>query len=255
MIAQSPLVSVLIVNFHSDEKVRSLRESLNGSAIPFECIVEDNSTHNKGFGCATNSASKRARGKYLFICNPDVVASKTTLEELLIASRRLKNRAAIAPQLRNEAGIPYLSTTKRLGWLQLVVAHSILNKIWRNNPVSKNFWGDTLPLSESRFVENASGAALFMPKFMFDSLGGFDEQFFLYFEDNDLCNRLSDSGFRIWYAANVQIIHEQHGATTDMQQAINFFHRSRWIYSKKTFGLLPALISEAWLRLWELAKP
>ncbi len=252
--AQTPLVSVLIVNFHSDDKVKSLKDSLKGSGVPFECIVEDNSRHNKGFGCATNAASKQARGKYLFICNPDVIASKTTLEELLIASRRLENRAAIAPQLQNENGIPYLSTTTRLGWLQLVIAHSILNKIWRNNPVSKDFWGDCYSLNESRFVGNASGAALFMPTYMFKSVNGFDERFFLYFEDNDLCNRLIDSGFKIWYAANVHVIHEQHGTTTNKTEAMNFFRKSRWIYSYKTFGLLPSLISEAWLRLWELAK-
>lgn len=255
MSTQAPLVSVLTVNFHSEAKVAQLRKSLKGSTTPFELIVVDNSKNNKGFSVATNKANQLANGKYIFICNPDVVVNKNTLQQLEAQARLLKNTAVIAPQLTDNTGQPYLSTTGRLNWLQMVVAHSFINKVWRQNFISRQFWGDEHPLSESRYVESASGAALFMSKYMFEAVGGFDEQFFLYFEDNDFCNRVAAAGYRIWYEAGISIIHEQHGATNNRQQAITFFRKSRWLYSKKTFGLFPALISESWLRLSELVRP
>lgn len=247
----TPLISILTVNFHSDKKIAKLKESLKGSSIPYEVVVEDNSVENKGFGMATNIANRRAKGKYIFICNPDVVLKRNTLVELIDQVRLLENTAVIAPQLTDIEGRPYLSNTKRLGFWQMLVAHSLINSIWRSNPVSRYYFGDRFCLEESRFVEHASGAALFMPKFMFDTIGGFDEQFFLYFEDADLCNRLLEAGYKIWYEADIKIIHELHGATKNKSQAMTFFRKSRWLYSKKTFGLIPALISEGWIRLWE----
>lgn len=255
MNSSQPLVSVLVVNFHSDAKVMQLKKSLEGSSVPHEVIVVDNSVKNHGFGKGINIAYGRAKGKYIYICNPDVLATNTTLFKLVSLAVRYANAVVIAPQLVTEKRTPYLSTTKKLNWISMVVAHSVINSIWPNNPISRSFWGDEYSLSESRFVECASGASLFMPKKIFEQVGGFDEEFFLYFEDNDLCNRIVQTGYKIWYAAHIPVIHEQHGATTDMITARTLFRRSRWLYSKKTFGLLGASISEGWLLFGEWLVP
>lgn len=246
-----PIVSIICVNYFSDERVLALIDSFKDSDISFECVIIDNSVHNRGYASAVNKGFQHARGNYVFVLNPDCLGSATVLRSLISASEKLGDRACIAPQLIDIKEIPYLSTTGTLGWWQMVTAYSVLDTLLPKNPISQAFWYRGISYDESRFVESASGAALFLHRKLFESVGGFDERYQLYFEDSDFCRRLRKLGILIWYDSKCKVVHERAGATPNIKMATTFFRKSRWIYSKTYFGLIPALFSEGWLRIQE----
>lgn len=247
--SETPVISIVTVNYFCASSITRLMHSLLPSSVPFEIIIVDNSRTNRGFGKANNLGAQFAKGKYLLIVNPDTVASPTLLQQLLDTIQVRGETCCIVPQLRDMLGNPYLSTTAYLGWKEMVVAHSLLDTFFPNNAISHHFWYTKYPLQTSRYVETASGAALFVSKLVFDNIDGFDEQFFMYFEDTDFCNRLRRSGGKIWFEAHIAICHTKAGATHVVLVAKTFFNRSRWLYSKKYFGYLPAILSEGWLRI------
>jgi hypothetical protein len=109
----------------------------------------------------------------------------------------------------------------------------------------------------TRRVDQVPGGFLLVRRHLFEALGGFDERFFMYFEDVDICRRAKEAGFDTVYFAGARAYHRERGAT-DLAKAKRLFYllRSRILYAYKTFGPLTAtalflttVVVEPWPRL------
>lgn len=257
-------LSIIIVHYKVKKVlfdcIKSIYEAQ--TKIPYEIIVVDNdeikvideelkkffpnvkyvkALKNNGFGAGNNLGKRYAKGEFLFFLSPDTKIFPGTIEELVDILQKDKKAAVVSPILLDKNRKPYpLQGTKELTPLRGIVALSFLNKLFPNNPISKDYW--LLNRNKKNIVEVdvAPGTALFVRKDIFEKIGGFDERFFLYFEESDLCKRVKKLGYKIYIIPHSRVFH-MWGASTKNIKTSNIFSRSRFLYFRKHFGFFAAV--------------
>lgn len=232
-----------------------------------EHIIIDNNTHNLGFASGCNSGAKGCRCLYLLFLNPDAQMSIQDLMTLVDVADQHEEPVLMAPQLVDDEGNPYLSYTRIVHPGNALVVLSGLNKWFPNNPISRKYWYADESLVRSKQVESVSGAAMLIKTEDFWSIGGFDERFFMYWEDMDLCFRLSKAGGIVWYEASVQVRHSRGGSSTNLieldaisKQSLRYFLLKHYgwmglgsFYARNIFsrwGMFGILVLLAGLLVW-----
>ncbi|OGV96420.1 hypothetical protein A2W24_04820 [Microgenomates group bacterium RBG_16_45_19] len=244
-------VSVIVVAYRAKAQLKRCLASLPTST-KLETIVVDNSRQNRGFAKGVNWGAKLAKGKYLFILNPDCQVKAGAINEL--RERLVQNpEVGIAgPELLNEHQEAYLSVTRQPTKASAWVVYSLINRWWPMNRYSRSYWYRDVKLTRECQVESLSGAALMVRRAEFLAMGGFDERFFLYWEDYDLSRRYLKAGKQLWFVPQAKVIHLGHGTTNLNDDRIKgYFYRSRWQFFRKHEGLIYALGLQTWLRLQE----
>ena len=226
MSRQSPLVSVIILNWNGKKYLNTCLSSLSLIRNPLiEIIVVDNnssddsvsyvrktfpkvnviaSKKNNGFAGGNNIGAKFSTGKYLLFLNNDTKVTTKFLIPMIEACERDSLIGCVQPEMRvmnhqdllDEAGA-YLTIS---GFLY----HYGYRKEHR------------LPMYRStRVVFSAKGACMLIPRRVFEQVGGFDEDFFIFFEETDLCHRLWLAGYKVIYMPDSYIYHVAGGDTVD----------------------------------------
>jgi len=241
-IASNYPVTVVTVSFNSASPLRALLKT-----IPEKCpvIVVDNASEddtievaeqfgaavipneqNIGFGRACNKGADAAETEYLFFLNPDTELEPDTIDELYEATKRYPQASAFAPILLSQTGNPAM------------MSKSVL--------VPEKRW---LPrdLPDTDFeVPAILGAAIFCRKCIFDGIGKFDEQIFLYGEDDDLSFRLRKWFGPIMIIRSAQLMHlGRQSLPVSMSTELGgfkryHFHRSRMYVVRKHGVPFPA---------------
>ena len=223
------MISVIIVNYRVKEKILKCLNSiyLFATNISLEVIVVDNdekdvlskdlnlkfskvkyinSKKNVGFGAANNLGANQAKGKYLFFLNPDTLIQKDTTEQLYKFIEKNRNTGIVSPLLVDENQRSFDSQSrKELTPLTSILSFSFLRKIFPrksiyNDDFFKN-WDKRTPIE----VDAVPGAAFMISKDLFYKIGGFDEKFFLYFEENDISKRVRSLGYKIFVIPDLTI--------------------------------------------------
>lgn len=194
-------VEVIVVDNHSsDGTAAQIRQ-----AFPAVRVLE--SATNLGFGAACNWAAQEATGSYYLLLNPDAALAPGALDGLLASLERLPGGAAVGPRLLDADGGLELS--------------------WGESPTPRTEWRrraeqlgkrSASPPRELSSVDWISGACILIRAEAWKAIGGFDEGFFLYFEDVDLCRRLTDAGWAIGYEPAHPVIHLR-GRSSDQASA------------------------------------
>jgi len=245
-------VSVIIVAYRAQKALEQCQKSL-GTHPWIEVIVVDNSHHNRGFSRGCNLGAFQARGEYLFFLNPDCVVKPGCIETLVQMLDRDKQVGVVAPQLLDSKQQAYLSYTRQPQWYSAPVVYAFIDTWWPDNRLSVKYWYRGKTLKRKRRVESVSGAAMMIRKSLFDQLNGFDERFFMYWEDADLCRRVLQQDYTIWYVPTAQIIHVRGCSTKGSEaQARWWFVASRYGFFKKHMGVGYASLLELWLRPQEI---
>ena len=136
-----------------------------------------------------------ANGEYIFILNPDTKLEKRSLDLLSGFLDKTKNAAIVAPTLVNKNGDAYpLQGSQVLTPIRAVSSFSFIKKLFPKNRILRKYWKIGTPKNKLRQVEVVPGSAFMVRSSVFRKIGGFDENFFMYFEDNDLCKRVVESG-------------------------------------------------------------
>ncbi|GBE16976.1 N-acetylglucosaminyl-diphospho-decaprenol L-rhamnosyltransferase [bacterium BMS3Abin15] len=206
-------LSIIIVNYKSERYIEkcivSIREKIKDlsfeiivvnndeSDIEFDNVKIINSGENVGFGRANNLGAKEARGKYLLFLNPDTLLLTENIKKVVEEFENNEKIGMVGPRL-----LTIKNETQR--WC--AGAESSLLNLIRNNfgaTKSKKIWES----KEKTRADWVSGAAMFIKKELFYRLSGFDEKFFMYFEDEDLCKRVRSTGYKIIYFPEVEIKH------------------------------------------------
>ena len=196
------------------------------------------SSSNIGYGAGVNLGVTFVDRKYVLIMNPDVIVTRGSVRVLIAALKRLRV-VAVGPRLTNMQGFDINQVgTKTLTPLLAIKEMSFLAKIFKRDDLGQK-WGE---------VELIAGACLIVRRDVFLEVGGFDEKFFLYFEENDLCKRIVDHGYKIYHEPKVIVKHDWEPGKKSLGTSKEIFEQSRFYYFKKHFGLIWALMVEFWVR-------
>ena len=232
----SPRVSIIIVKYRAEEYLKRCLISLKPLKIPHEIIIIDNNKINRGYSAGNNLGAQKAKGKYLFIVNPDTVVLPGAIEKLVTYLDRSPRVGIVAPTLLDTHKQRYpLQGSGPLTPLAAIFALSFINKLFPHNSVSRKYW-------HPHALTVVPGTAFLIRRSLFNQIGGFDENFFLYFEESDLCNRVLAAGWQIILHPRAQIIHHWGKSTPDSPRIKHIFATSRFYYFRKHFGLTWAVI-------------
>lgn len=195
---------VVVVDNHSSDGTQELL----GQLIPeyADLFLQMNKT-NRGFAIGNNQALQLAQGEHIMILNPDTIVEPDTLIELLSALKADKTIGAVAPQLQFPDG-SVQRTCRRFPVHRDVIYHVLgLASLFPQSP-HFNGWkmGDFDHLTR-QVVDQPAGAALLVRGHLLRALNGFDENFPMFFNDVDLCKRIWEAGYTIWYLPEHVIQH------------------------------------------------
>jgi N-acetylglucosaminyl-diphospho-decaprenol L-rhamnosyltransferase len=169
---------------------------------------------NIGYGAAANRGIAELGDDvgWVVVANPDVVWRPGSLDALLAAGARCPRAGALGPMITDPAGAVYPSA-RLLPSLGRGAGHALFGAVWPGNP-----WTTAYRQSEAAIVERdaewLSGSCLLLRRAAWDSVGGFDPRYFMYFEDVDLGERLSRAGWRNRYVPAAVVLHTGGHATT-----------------------------------------
>jgi GT2 family glycosyltransferase len=240
-------ISFIIVEYFSiddiNECVASISERIS---LDYEILISSNSLYSKekqyillkeyplckwifnskngGFAYAMNCGLKNANGDVLVIMNPDVRINSSL--ELMIDYLCTNNIGIIAPKIINRTGICQDSYRNFITPLNFITRN--LKRILRFNScdILKQI---TSPLT----VDWVIGAFMMMTKEIYKEINGFDENYFLYCEDMDICRRVSENGYDVVYFPDAEVVYEGTRSARKSSKYAFIFMRSLIHYWKK----------------------
>lgn len=183
----------VVDNRSDDESVGYMRNSLRD--LPDVRIVENR--ENTGYGRGNNLAFSMMSGDIVLVTNPDNELAPDAIERMLAVLDSEPDVALVAPKLVHEDG-SIRPSARRFPKLLDVIAKRTFLQQWLPGRVARYLQEECDP-DERRDVDWVVGACLLIRKPVLDALGGFDPQFFLFFEDMDLCRRCWNAGWRVVY--------------------------------------------------------
>jgi len=245
--APPPEVSIVIVNWNTRDELRRCLAAIarTSGARRVETIVVDNASAdgseamvrgafpeaqviqsgaNLGFGRACNLGLARSRAPFVLFLNPDAELQPETLERLLAAAERDPALGLLGCKVRHADG-----TVRPLGlqWFptpgnELLSALFLSDRTYGRLP---RFF-PRADANRSAPVRKLYGSCLMARRAMLDRIGGFDERFFMYSEDVDLCRRAADAGWKVYYLSEAEVVHA--GAAASARSAPLFASLMQW---------------------------
>jgi N-acetylglucosaminyl-diphospho-decaprenol L-rhamnosyltransferase len=247
-------ISAVIVNFNAGPHLLDCVRSLKGEGVD-EIVVADNASTdgsteavmraepsvvvqrtggNLGFGAGANRGAAHASGDVLLVMNPDTVVEPGMVKVLVEALDRDRGIGIIGPRVENPDNTLYPSA-RAFPALGDAIGHAFLGFVWPANRFSRRYKMLDWDHATGRDVDWVSGTAMMVRREAWDALGGFDEGYFMYVEDVDLCWRAWQAGWRVSYEPAARVVHAI-GVSSDQTpyRMIAAHHRSLWRFSAKT---------------------
>ena len=224
-------LSIIIVNYNVKEFLQNLIHSIEKAStnLTKEIIIIDNASDdgsvdfikekfpqiklianqtNLGFGKANNIGLKQATGKYILLINPDTLVAEDTFEKMIQFFESNKNIGLAGCKILNPDGTLQLACRRSFPgpWTSFTKVTGLSN-LFPNSKIFARYNLTYLDENKSYEVDAISGSFMMMRKEVYEKVGGFDEQFFMYGEDLDLCYRIQKAGYKVFYVHSTQIIH------------------------------------------------
>jgi N-acetylglucosaminyl-diphospho-decaprenol L-rhamnosyltransferase len=186
---------------------------------------------NTGYGTGANRgvAELDDRFGWVVVANPDLEWEPGSLDALLEAAKRWPRAGAFGPLIHDLDGTVYPSA-RLLPSFGRGVGHAALGRIWPGNPWTKQYRQETGTPTE-RVAGWLSGSCLLLRREAWDSVGGFDTRYFMYFEDVDLGDRLTKAGWQNVYVPSASVMHVGgHSTSQASGKMLKEHHRSAYRY-------------------------
>lgn len=271
-------LSITICSWNTREDLRACLRSLAElkDAVSFEVIVVENASsdgsgemvstefpqfrllqqaQNLGFTGGHNLALRERRGAAALLLNSDTVVHAGALSELMRYLGDHPEAGIIGPMLLNTDGSLQFSARRFPNPVAAMFRNTPLGRLFPNNRFTREYLMQDWDHREVREVDWVSGAAMLVSEQALERLGGFDEAYFMYCEDVDLCFRAWREGFRVVYVPSAKITHAI-GRSTDRvaNKMIVRFHRSMFrFYRRNMVGRHPAVLRPGLIALAGLA--
>ena len=245
--------SAVVVNYEAGDHLRRCVASLRAAGVG-EVVVVDNGSRdgsvraaaaadpglvvvpsgaNLGYGSAANRGAAVATGEVLLVLNPDVVVAPDAPAVLAAALAASSRRGVVGPRIDTPAGARYPSP-RTFPALGDALGHAFVGLVAPRNRWSRRYKRlDAEPGAGP--VDWVSGSCVAVARPCFEALGGFDEAYFMYAEDVDLCWRARRAGFEVAYEPAARVVHVQ-GVSADRApyRMIVAHHRSLLRFSART---------------------
>lgn len=287
MTTENPLdASVVIVSFNTREVLRACLQSLYGSvgSQTVEVIVVDNASRdgsadmvakdfpqahlersatNLGFAAANNIGFRIAGGRYIVLLNPDALVEPATLNKAIAHMDQCPRAGLAGGRLIDHGGADQPSARQ---FPSLLNEFLVLSGLAARFPCSRLFgrfdrtWADP---EKAAAVDWVPGAFSIIRAQALKEIGFFDERFFLYYEEVDLCRRLKNRGWQTWYWPDLVVRHwggessktvEHVEFTSSGSQLTLWRMRSGLLYYRKHHGWLTAWLASSLEGLWHTLR-
>lgn len=206
---------------------------------------------NRGFGRACNQIPKAQNSSYILFLNPDVEITKNSIDILLNFLKSSKKTGVVTGKLLFPDGSLQLSCRKFPTILRALFGReSFLRKAFPNNTISKEYLLSHLDYNKTQFPDWIRGAVMLFKSDVFKEIGGFDERFFLFFEDTDICLQLRKKGYKIVYLPEAIFYHKLAASTQKEMLKTKIIHNlSMFHYIKKNMNYNFILLSFLFIAL------
>jgi N-acetylglucosaminyl-diphospho-decaprenol L-rhamnosyltransferase len=211
--------------------------------------VIDNPT-NRGLSAAWNQGARAVDAPWILFLNPDAEIRRGDLGAFVKAGKRRPDVALLGPMMRNPDGTIYESGRPFPDVLQ-AAGHAFLGPFAPGNRFTRAYRQTNWDRSTEREVDWVSGAAMLIRRSAFEQVGGFDETFWLYGEELDLCTRLRDMGWKVLAWPGLEVLHEG-GVSTGRSRRTHLMHSQsifRYYRKHRATGWREATLPLAWAAL------
>ncbi len=255
---QQPDLSICLVTWNVRDYLRDCLLSLRRARpeIDYEVLVVDNRSsdgtavsvktdfpevsliqndRNRGFAAACNQAIRSSGGRYLLLLNPDTLVPAGSLEEMVRFLDQHPGAGGAGPKLINPDGSLQPSVRGFPTTAAAFRQFTILGDLGLFGRARSVYLQTNFDYQHPAVVDQPMGAALFLRRQALEEVGMLDEGFFLYFEEVDLCRRLSRAGWTVWYNPAAEIVHRG-GESTRQEggRSLLYFFQSQFRYFAKT---------------------
>jgi N-acetylglucosaminyl-diphospho-decaprenol L-rhamnosyltransferase len=218
-------VSAVVVTYNAAPWIERCLESVRRSGA--EMIVVDNGStdgtielvrgtfpearvieqDNRGFGAANNAGMRAAAGRYFLLLNPDAWLADGALKSLVAFADEHPEAAIVGPRLLNPDGSLQRSVRGYPSPWRIGTEYFFLRKLAPHSRALNAFFGAGFDHESVREAEYLFGACLLVRREAVDSVGGFDEDFFLMSEEVDWCYRFRQAGWRVFFYPGAEVYH------------------------------------------------
>jgi len=246
-------VTAVVVNYNSAPDIFECLESLRRSEHPVELVVVDNastdgspdelaalddvhlvrSARNVGFGGGVNLGVRTVdpEGAILLV-NPDATLEPDAVGRLVATLDEHPRAAAVGPLVQNPDGTVQPSKRRFPTWTQAAM-HATIGVFWPGNPGTRAYVCADAPDDRPSQVGWLSASVLLLRSDAFRDVGLFDERFFFYVEDLDLCRRFADAGWELWFEPRANAVHVWGGSTRKPTKQLWQHHTNLFRYVRK----------------------
>jgi N-acetylglucosaminyl-diphospho-decaprenol L-rhamnosyltransferase len=247
-VSPSPDLAIVTVGYRSEAVLPTLLSSVPAATSrPCSLVIADNDPNdrsraialdsgalylpmerNAGYGAAVNAAVRvlGADVQWILISNPDVQLLPNSVDTLIEHLEREPRAGAVGPRVLNADGSTYPSA-RAVPSLRTGIGHALFANIWKANPWTRTYRTDVQDSESPRDAGWLSGSCVLVSRTAFEAVGGFDEGYFMYFEDVDLGVRLAEAGYRNVYVPTAHVVHSgAHSTSGEAPRMIAAHHES-----------------------------
>ena len=273
---REPLVSAIVVSYNvKDLLLDCLAALFEGTDVPLEVIVVDNDSRdgsaaaveadfpqvrvhrmrkNVGFGKANNVGLEMAGGRFVLLLNPDVMVGQRCVGELADFLLVRPDVGAVGPRLVRPDGRPDAAARRAFPTPSIAFYRlSGLSRLFPHSPRFGRYNMGHQPAGRAHEIDAGTAACLMVRRAAVAKVGFFDPAYFMYGEDLDLCYRLKQGGWKIYYLPSAQALHIK-GASSRQETArmLYEFHSAMWTFHHKHYAdELPAFGNGlVWAAIW-----
>ena len=280
------MVSVIIVSYNTREILRNALEALfeNSKGVDMEVFVVDNNSaddsaamvqrdfpsirliannQNLGFAAANNQAFALASGRYIILLNPDAYIRPASIENCLAFMERTPKCGLAGGKIISPEGQLEPSARRFPSALSKLLTLSGLSGKFPHSPLLNRHEFGGFAHDHPLEVDWVPGTFTIIRKEMIDAIGAFDERFYIYYEETDLCLRAKKAGWKVYFIHDAEVMHiggacskTRKDKTFDNKaaQVLTFRMRSEWLYYFKNKGIIAVLSSAGVELLWHAAR-
>lgn len=223
-------ISIVILSYKMKRLVKNCIRAIQEArfSLPYEIIVVDNNSEdgieqmmkeqfpkiklivskkNLGMGGGNNLGIKEASGRYILIMNPDIYVFPNSIETLYNYIKDKEKVGLVSPRLLNPDKTLQHTCYRWHKKLTPLFRRTFIGNLNFAQKQLADFLMKDFDHLSVREVDWCQGSCCLIPKKVFDQVGLFDERFFMYFEDTDLCRRIWQAGFKVVYHGETEVIH------------------------------------------------